>query len=161
MRCEGYGLGSGHCYDCPNNANCQTRSDGFDVVAVQARSLERAGMSPACQPGILAPLGCLQPFVESCISNNTIEILRSNGAWHHLQLGRPAVQEELHSGSVTAASSEEAATLAPKQLCAAIVTSPDDVIAQTSGRANIYRCPGVQFSSKSVLSQITRYFNMA
>ena len=34
LPCKGYGLGGSNCYDSPINDNCQTRSDGFDVVAI-------------------------------------------------------------------------------------------------------------------------------
>ena len=127
MPCEGYGLGGGNCYGCPINADCQTRNEGFDVVAIKGhwRGQARApDTSQSMQFGLLADLCCLQPFVESCISNNTIEILRSNGAWQALQL------QHLEDKAVA------------MRLCAAIVTSPEDKIAQTSGQANIYKCPG-------------------
>ena len=60
----------------------------------------------------------LQPYLQSCISKNTVEHLQSQGAWSDLKLWQHG------------------------EFCAANVTSPDSVIAQSSGKANIYKCPG-------------------
>ena len=65
-----------------------------------------------------------QPYLQSCISNTTVEHLQSTGAWSSLEFRQPNV-----TGSK----------------CAANVTSPESLIAQNNFKANVYKCPGARF----------------
>ena len=67
--CDGYGMQGGKCYECPKNADCTSRDDGFDVAA---------------NPGYFRG----PPFFQTCISNNTRVVLEARGLWKDLEVGR-------------------------------------------------------------------------
>jgi hypothetical protein len=102
-RCDGnqYGLGGGKCHQCPKSADCTGSNDGYDIVA-------RAGYWRG------------QPFFNTCVDANTMQVLRESGAVFEVRgENSPAVIEPPRrrppptSGKTGKASSKDTRTFAP------------------------------------------------
>ena len=74
---------------------------------------------------LLSGFFCGAPFLETCISNNSLNLLHSTGAWKDVK-----VKQLQGEGGVRPI------------LCAAVATSTAGKIESHKGRANIWRCPG-------------------